>query len=92
MTGTATGTLRAAVAGSQIFLTSLIVSVESAGRVSVASGTPTIPLGGTWTFAANGGIAAMPLNPPMRTVSGSALVFNQSGTGVIGIWGAGYID
>src|SRR3990167_5146562 len=92
LTGTATGTLRAAVTGSQIFVTTLIVSVESAGSVSVASGTPTIPLNGTMTFAANGGIAAMPINPPLRTVSGSALVFNQSGTGVIGIWASGFIE
>ena len=34
----------------------------------------------------------MPINPPIRTVSGSALVFNQSGTGVIGIFASGYID
>lgn len=68
------------------------MSVESAGRVSIASGTPTVPLIGTMTFAANGGLAAMPISPPMRTVSGSALVFNQSGTGVIGIFASGYVD
>jgi len=70
----------------------LIVSVESTGRVAIASGTPTSPIIGTMTFAANGGIAAMPVNPPLRTTSGSALVFNQSGTGVIGIFASGYTE
>ena len=75
-----------------IYVTSLIVSVESAGRVAIASGTPTSPVIGTMNFNANGGIAAMPMNPPLRTTSGSALVFNQSGTGVLGFWAAGYIE
>ena len=92
LTGTATGTIRAASAGSVIYVTSLIVSVESAGRVSIASGTPTSPIIGTMNFNANGGIAAMPMNPPLRTTSGSALVYNQSGTGVLGYWASGYIE
>lgn len=92
LTGTATGTIRAAVAGSAIYVTSIVVSVESAGRVSVASGTPTIPVLGTLQFNANGGIAYTPINPPIRTVSGSALVFNQSGTGAMSIQATGYID
>ena len=92
LTGTATGTLVAASAGSIHYVTSLIVSVESAGRVSIASGTPTSPIIGTMNFSANGGIAAMPINPPIRTASGSALVFNQSGTGVIGIFAGGYTE
>lgn len=92
LTGTATGTIKAAVSGSVIYVTSLIVSVESAGRVSIASGTPTSPIIGTMTFGANGGIAAMPLNPPLRTTSGSALVYNQSGTGVLGYFASGYTE
>ena len=92
LTGTATGTIQAAVSGSVIYVTSLIVSVESAGRVAIASGTPTSPIIGTMTFAANGGIAAMPLNPPLRTTSGSALVYNQSGTGVLGYFASGYTE
>ena len=92
LTGTATGTLKAASAGSIHYVTSLIVSVESAGRVSIASGTPTSPIIGTMNFNANGGIAAMPINPPIRTASGSALVFNQSGTGVIGLFAGGYTE
>lgn len=92
LTGTATGTIKAAVSGSVIYVTSLIVSVESAGRVAIASGTPTSPIIGTMTFGANGGIAAMPLNPPLRTTSGSALVYNQSGTGVLGYFCSGYVE
>ena len=60
--------------------------------MAIASGTPTSPIIGTMTFAANGGLAAMPINPPVRTASGSALVFNQSGTGVIGIFASGYTE
>src|SRR3990167_7488176 len=93
LTGTATGTLQAAVSGSVHYVTSAIVSVESTGRVTIASGTPTSPiLGGTMNFAANGGLMASPLNPPARTISGSALVFNQSGTGIISVWVSGYTE
>src|SRR3990167_10098037 len=93
LTGTATGTLQAAVSGSVHYVTSALVSVESAGRVTIASGTPTSPiLGGTMNFAANGGLMASPLNPPARTISGSALVFNQSGTGIISVWVSGYTE
>jgi hypothetical protein len=92
LTGTATGTIKAAVSGSVIYVTSLIVSVESSGRVSIASGTPTSPIIGTMNFNANGGIMAAPLNPPLRTTSGSALVYNQSGTGVLGFWASGYVE
>ena len=92
LTGTATGTIRAAVAGSAIYVTCIVVSVESAGRVSIASGTPTIPILGTLQFNANGGIALTPIDPPIRTASGSALVFNQSGTGAMSVTATGYID
>src|SRR3990167_1141854 len=92
LTGTATGTLVAASSGSINYVTTLIVSVESAGRVSIASGTPTSPIIGTMTFAANGGLMAAPINPPIRTASGSALVFNQSGTGVIGLYVGGFTE
>ena len=92
LTGTATGTLAAASAGSIHYVTTLIVSVESAGRISIASGTPISPIIGTMNLGANGGIMAAPINPPLRTASGSALVFNQSGTGVIGIFVGGYTE
>lgn len=92
LTGTATGTIKAAVAGSVIYITSLIVSVESSGRVAIASGTPTSPIIGTMTLNAGGGLAAMPINPPLRTTSGSALVYNQSGTGVLGYFASGFVE
>src|SRR3990167_1000978 len=69
LTGTATGTLVAANTGSIHYVTSLIMSVQSSGRVVIASGTPTSPIVGTMHFGDNGGIAAMPINPPLRTAS-----------------------
>ena len=92
-TGTATGTIRAAVSGSAIYVTTLIISAGTATtNIVVASGTPTIPILGTQTFAANGGIMAAPLDPPLRTVSGSALVWQQNGTSNVSITATGYID
>ena len=91
LTGTATGTVRALVSGSAIYVTAVVISVESAGRVSFASGTPTIPILGTLQFNSNGGVA-MQFDPPIRTVSGSALVYNQSGTGAMSVTATGYID
>lgn len=91
--GTSTlGTIRAAVAGSAIYVTSLIVSVGSASNVEIASGGTSTPIIGTMFFSANGGVAAMPFNPPIRTASGSALVYKQSTSGPLTITATGYID
>lgn len=93
-TGTATGTVRAAVAGSAIYVTTAIISAGTATtNIGLSSGTPTSNnVLGTLTFAANGGLAAMPLNPPLRTTSGSALVWSQSGTSNVSLTISGYID
>ena len=91
-TGTATVTIVAAVSESAIYVTGIVVSRGSATNVVVASGTPTVPRLGTLHFNANGGIVALPFNPPIRTQSGSALVWAQSGTGPVDINAQGYID
>lgn len=92
-TGTATGTIKAAVSGSAIYVTGIVISAGTATtNIVVGSGTPTIPRLGTLTFGANGGIALTPLNPPIRTVAGSALVWQQNGTSNVSITAVGYVD
>lgn len=89
---TTMGTIRAAVAGSAIYVTSLVISVGVASNVVIGNGTNTNPMAGTFFFNSNGGIAAMPIDPPWRTSSGSALVYQQSATGSLTITATGYID
>lgn len=86
------GTIRAAVSGSAIYVTGLIVSAGSASNVEIASGGTSTPIVGTMFFNANGGVAAMPLDPPVRTASGSALVYKQSANTPLTITAVGYID
>lgn len=91
--GTSTlGTIKAAVSGSAIYVTGLIVSVGSASNVEIASGGTSTPVIGTMFFNANGGVAAMPFDPPIRTASGSALVYKQSANGPLTITAVGYVD
>ena len=71
------GTIKAAISGSQIFVTDLIVSVGSASNVEIASGGTSTPIVGTMYFNANGGIISN-FRVPIATVAGSALVFKQS--------------
>jgi len=92
-TGTATGTVKAAVAGSVIYVTGLVISGgTNATQIGVSSGTPTIAILGTMSFAANGGLALTPINPPLRTTSGSALVWSQNGTSNVSITAVGYVE
>src|SRR3990167_3362105 len=91
--GTSTlGTIRAAVSGSAIYVTGFVVSVGSASNVEIASGGTSTPILGTLFFSANGGVAAMPFDPPLRTAAGSALVYKQSVNGPMSITCVGYID
>ena len=85
------GTIKAAVSGSAIYVTSLIISVGSASNVVIGSGGTSTPIGGTFFFTGNGGLAAQ-LDPPMRTASGSALVYKQSFDGPMSITCTGYVD
>lgn len=85
------GTIRAAVSGSAIYVTSMAISVGSASNVEIASGGTSTPIGGTFFFSANGG-AMLNFDPPIRTVSGSALVYKQSANIPLTITATGYID
>jgi hypothetical protein len=77
-TGTNTlGTLKAAVAGSAIYVTDLIISVGSTSTVVLGMGTITSPLIGTMNFNANGGMISN-FRIPLQVTSGSALVYQQS--------------
>lgn len=78
-TGTTTlGTIKAAVAGSAIFVTDLIVSVGTlATTVVIGMGGTSTPLIGTLSFAANGGMVSN-FRVPGSVTSGSALVYQQS--------------
>ena len=71
------GTIRAAVAGSQIFVTDLIIAVGSATNVEIASGGTSTGIVGTMYFNANSGIVSN-FRTPVFTAAGSALVFKQS--------------
>lgn len=86
------GTIRGSVAGSSIYVTSLVVSAGSATNVVLASGGTSTPIGGTWFFNANGGLSAQ-FDPPLRTAAGSALVYKQStAISPLTITTTGYID
>lgn len=87
------GTIRAAVAGSVIYVTGIVISVGSASNVVIGNGGTSLPVLGTLFFNANGGIAYTPIDPPLRTSSGSALVYQQSAAiSSMTIQAVGYID
>lgn len=91
--GTSTlGTIRAASVGSAIYVTGIVISVQAASNVVVASGGTSTPILGTLFFAGSGGVAAMPFDPPIRTASGSALVYQQSANTGMSITCTGYVD
>ena len=92
-TGTSTlGTIRAAVTGSAIYVTGIAVSVQAASNVVIGNGGTSLPIGGTWFFAGSAGIALTPIDPPLRTSSGSALVYQQSANTGMSITCVGYVD
>lgn len=86
------GTIKAGVSGSVIYVTGLVVSAGSASNVVIGNGGTNLPVGGTWFFNANGGVALTPIDPPLRTSSGSALVYKQSANGPLTITAVGYVD
>lgn len=89
-TGTALGTLIPGTASTVYYITRLVISVGTATNVVIASGGTGTPVAGTYYLNQNGGVALMPINPPLRTASGSALVFSQTATGSISIEVGGY--
>ncbi len=86
------GTIKPAVSGSQIFVTNLVVSVQAASNVEIASGGTSTRIAGTFFFAGSGGAVIGPLDPPIRTVAGSALVYKQSVDTGLSITAVGYVD
>lgn len=91
--GTSTlGTIRAAVTGSVIYVTGLVVSVQAASNVEIGNGGTANLIGGSWFFAGSAGIALTPIDPPLRTSAGSALVYKQSANTGMSITCLGYID
>lgn len=90
--GTSTvGTVKAAVVGSAIYLTDLIISVgTTATNVEFGDGGTANLLLGTLYFAANGGMVSN-FKSPIYTTAGSALVYKQSGNVDLSITAGGYI-
>ena len=91
-TGTSTlGTLRAAVAGSVIYLTDIVISGTAATNVEIGDGGTANLLLGTLYLGAAGGMVANFVDP-ISTTSGSALVYKQSANTGLSIMARGYID
>jgi hypothetical protein len=91
-TGTsAMGTIKAAVSGSAIYVTDLIVSAGTATNVEIGNGGTDKPLIGTMHFDTNGG-AVMNMVTPIATTAGSALIYKQSVDGPLTITCLGYVD
>lgn len=86
------GTIKAGVSGSILYVTGLVVSTGSASNVVLGNGGTGLPVAGTWFLSANGGVALTPIDPPIRTSSGSALVYKQSTNGPLTITCVGYVD
>lgn len=93
-TGTSTmGTVKGSVSGSAIYVTHMEISVGSASNVVIGNGGTSLPIAGTFYFNANGGAVLSPLNPPIRTTAGSALVFKQSAAiSELTITAGGYVE
>ncbi len=91
-TGTnALGTIKAAVSGSAIFITDLIISVGTlASNVVIGMGGTSTPFIGTLSFAANGGMVSN-FRVPGSITSGSALVYQQSAGISLSIYAAGFV-
>lgn len=90
--GTSTlGTIKPAVSGSAIYVTDLVISAGTTTNLEIASGGTSTPILGTLHFNTNGG-AVMNFVTPIRTASGSALVYKQSVNGALTITCTGYVD
>ena len=92
-TGTNTvGTIRAATAGSAIYVTDLTISVGSATNVEIGNGGTSLPIFGTVYLDANTTLPKV-FFTPIRTSAGSALVYKQStAISPMTIQVGGYVD
>lgn len=90
-TGTTTlGTIKAAVSGSSIYVTDIIISAGSATTVVVASGGTSTPLIGSLQFAQYGGMVSN-FRTPLITTAGSPLVYQQSVGCPLSVTAQGYV-
>ena len=90
--GTSTlGTIKAAVSGSAIYVTDIIMSVGTPSNVTIASGGTSTPLIGSIQLNTYGGLVSN-FRIPIRTAAGSALVYQQSANGPLTITVNGYVD
>lgn len=89
-TGTATLVVKAAVNGSTIYVTDMIVSSNSGATAAFGDGTVTSKLLEVY-LGANGGFVSN-FKTPMQTTSGSALTCDQPGSGTITMTIIGYVD
>ena len=90
-TGTTTlGTIKAAVAGSAIFVTDLVVSAGSATTVVIGMGGTSTPFIGTLSLAQYGGLVSN-FRVAGSVTSGSALVYQQSVACPLTVYAAGFV-
>lgn len=88
--GTATGTIKALVSGSAIIVTDLMISSEGAATVIIGDGTPTSRLAEIF-FPSGANTPITGLLTPIKTTSGSALVYSTGG-GTAAVTATGYIN
>jgi hypothetical protein len=89
--GTAFGTIKAAVAGSSIYITDLTISMSVvSGTIALYNGANSNLLAGSWAFNANGGLVNN-YRVPIQGLSGSALCYQQQGTASVGITAQGFV-
>jgi len=93
-TGTNTfGTIKAAVAGSVIYVTDIVISAGSATVVEIGDGTvgATNNILGSLSLSQYGGMVGN-FKTPLRTSSGGTLVYKQSVGCPLTITACGYVD
>lgn len=88
--GSNLGTIKAAVAGSQIFVTDLIISAGTVTTLVIGNGGTSTPLVGTLSFATNGGLVSN-FRTPLATTAGSALTYQQSVANTLTITAYGFV-
>lgn len=89
--GTSTlGTIKAAVAGSAIFVTDLLISAGTITTLVIGMGGTSTPLIGTLSFGQYGGLVTNFRTPGSVTL-GSALVYQQSANNTLSITASGFV-
>jgi len=89
-TGTALGTVKAAVNGSAHYITDMTISAQTAAQCALYAGS-TLVRAGTYYFADTGGMVNN-LNTPIVIAAGSEITFRTIGTGLVTLELRGYVD